>query len=133
MNNFFQKRKFKIKKFKHQNLKEMLHLNINDESTKFGNKWVMVDGFKFQSIKEACYYQYLRGEKKIGKIKDFYMQVPFPIIVKNKLLCTYIADFVVYYYSGVVEVVDPKGFRTETFKRKKRLLKKHNNIIIKEV
>ena len=71
MNNFFQKRKFKIKKFKHQNLKEMLHLNINDESTKFGNKWVMVDGFKFQSIKEACYYQYLRGEKKNSQNKRF--------------------------------------------------------------
>jgi len=123
----------KIKKFKHQNLKEMVYLNINDDSTKFGNKWVMINGFKFQSIKEGCYYQYLRGEKLLGNVKDFHLQVPFPIIVNSKLICTYIADFVVYYPNGSMQVIDPKGIRTETFKKKKRLLKKYYNITIKEV
>ena len=113
---------YKIKKCRGQNNSLMKVLNIQDESTKYGNKWVEIDGIKFQSKKEGGYYQFLKAEKLAGRIIDFKMQVPFPIHINNVLICKYYADFVVYYPNGKVNVIDVKGFKTDIYKLKRKMI-----------
>lgn len=43
--------------------------------SKYGNKKTYVDGIKFDSLKEARYYIYLRSLAESGKIKGLRLQV----------------------------------------------------------
>lgn len=101
------------------------------KGAKFGNVWTEVDGIKFQSKAEATYYGKLKLLKRSGKISDFKRQVPFRIVVNGFFICTYRADFVVYYLDGVRQVVDVKSEATEnlySFQIKKKLLKALYNL-----
>ena len=123
---------YKIKKFRGQKNDLMKVLNIQDESTKYGNKWVEIDGIRFQSKKEGGYYQFLKAEKPAGRIIDFKRQVPFPIHINKILICRYYADFAVYYPNGKVNIIDVKGFKTDVYKLKKKMVKAQYGIIIIE-
>jgi hypothetical protein len=108
------------------------------------HKETEVDGIKFDSQTESEYYQYLKSR---DDIESFEMQQEF--VLQNKFLlvngkridesdkdfkklqranpgCTirdirYIADFVVYYKDGTVQVVDVKGQKTADFKIKEKM------------
>ena len=91
---------------------------------KYNNKKVEVDGIKFDSQKEANYYGILKMRKLAGEIKDFEMQKVYRAEIEGKLICKYIADFVVY-YSGGVQVIDVKSEITRTnpvYRLKKKLI-----------
>lgn len=86
--------------------------------SKYGNKPTTVDGIRFDSTKEARYYEQLKIRQQLGEVAYFLLQVPIPLPGNTK----YIVDFQVFFADPdrKPEYVDVKGRQTETFKLKKR-------------
>lgn len=76
------------------------------------------DGIKFQSKKEGAYYQKLKLLQKSGEVLGFFRQVP--IFLPGNV--RYVMDFFVFYSDGTCEGIEVKGFETETWKAKKRMV-----------
>lgn len=94
------------------------------------------DGQVFDSVKEFHRYGVLRLLERAGKIKDLKRQVRFELIPKQdgERACTYVADFVYFDNSlGGKVVEDVKGYKTEVYRLKKKLLMWIHGIRIKEV
>ena len=77
----------------------------------------------FASKKEARDEQELNIRKRAREIKNYACQVPFRIDINKKHICTYIADFVILHNDGSEEIVDSKGFLTQVFRLKFKLMK----------
>lgn len=92
-----------------------------------------IDGIKFASKKEATRYRQLKLMEQAKAIQDLKRQVAFPLIKKSKYgrEIKYIADFT-YYDNGKLVVEDTKGYRTDVYKLKKRLMAELYGIEIKE-
>lgn len=86
-----------------------------------------VDDIVFDSGLEARYYIYLIELMNRGIVdnferqQSFTLQPGFTLGEKRIRAITYIADFVVTYRNGDVEVIDVKGRETPDFKLKKKL------------
>ena len=122
-------------------------------SSKYGNRKAEIDGHVFDSRKEAKCYLFLKEKEKAGEISDLRLQVPYEIIpaiyetqvvhlkTKDKTVekCVqkavhYVADFVyTVTATGKEEVVDAKGFRTEGYKLKKKMMRAFCGIDIIEL
>lgn len=107
--------------------------------SKYHSHKIKAEGLTFDSRKEYARWKELRLMERAGAIKDLRRQVKFVLIPaqygqsttgprggvkKGQLLereCAYIADFV-YVKDGQTVVEDAKGFRTEAFKIKKKLM-----------
>jgi len=92
---------------------------------KYNNTPTVVDGIKFDSKKESQYYGRCKMLKKAGEITKIECHVSFPLIVNGVLICTYEADFVLYYPDGTFRVKDVKSEATEglaVFRLKKALM-----------
>lgn len=123
--------------------------------SKYGSRKVTIDGITFDSIREGNRYKELKLLERAGIITGLQRQVKYVLIPaqrefcneiytkgKNKgcfkpgkLLekeCSYIADFV-YVQDGKTIVEDTKGFRTEAYKIKRKLMLKEHGIRINEV
>lgn len=109
---------------------------------KYFNKKVIVDGIKFDSKKEAKRYNELKLLKKAGLIKELELQKVFELQPKytnnngeHIRSITYKCDF--FYYDNEKEqyiVEDTKGFKTETYKLKKKLFEYvYPNLTIEEI
>lgn len=105
----------------------------NKKKLKYNNKKIEIDGHVFDSLKEGKRYMELKLLQKSGQIQDLKIQVPFILFEKNKYgnKMKYLADFV-YMQNGETIVEDVKGFKTQVYKIKKRILAEKYNIIIKE-
>ncbi|HEY1186935.1 MAG TPA: DUF1064 domain-containing protein [Gemmata sp.] len=102
--------------------------------TKYSSVKVEVDGIKFASKKEARRYAELKLLVSAGAIRDLQLQVTYRCEVNGVKVCDYRADFVYVRVRDGAEVVeDVKGFRTDVYKLKKRLMAACNGIEIKEV
>jgi DeoR/GlpR family transcriptional regulator of sugar metabolism len=101
--------------------------------SKFHSKITIVDGIKFHSAKEARHYINLKMMVKGGLVTVFERQVKFPISIDNIHICNYYADFVVYFTTGIREVQDVKGFKTDIYKLKKKLVEASYKIKIVEI
>lgn len=105
--------------------------------SKYHNKRTEYNGKSFMSRKEAGYARTLDALKHAKNPKErvvsYETQVPFQIEMNGVKICRYIADFVVKYKDGHTEVVDPKGFKTDIYKIKKKLVEAQYGITIKEV
>jgi len=108
--------------------------------TKYFNRPVILDGIKFQSIKEADYYCELKLMVWSGAVVDFKRQVPYELIPAQYIgkKCVeqgvkYYADFVVSYPDGRQEVVDIKGMRTYPYILKRKMMLFFHGIRIKEI
>ena len=99
--------------------------------SKFNAKKVTIDGIEFDSTFEGERYSILKMLEKGKAIRDLELQVKFPIIINDILICNYIADFV-YYENGKRIVEDAKGVKTPEYRLKKKLMKAVNNIDILE-
>lgn len=122
---------------------------------KYGNRKTVVNGIEFDSRKEAVRYQELRLLERAGKISGLRLQEKFILIPSQreastevyksgpqkgrrkpgKLLekeCSYIADFF-YTEDGEIVVEDTKGFRTEAYKIKRKLMLERYGIRIREI
>jgi hypothetical protein len=103
---------------------------------KYGNK--KTGGY--DSKKEAKYATYLHVMQKSGKISDLKEQVKFVLIQAQyrdgicvERALSYIADFTFFGEDGKFYVYDIKGFRTDAFKIKKKLMLFFHDIRIEEV
>lgn len=101
---------------------------------KYRNIKEKVDGITFASRKEARRYKELVIMEKAKAIQDLKLQVTFPLVKKSKYgrEIKYIADFV-YYEDGKMVVEDTKGYRTDVYKLKKRLMAELYGIVIREI
>lgn len=123
--------------------------------SKYGSRKVTVDGITFDSKKEAVRYRQLKLLERAGEISDLRLQVKYVLIPAQRELCndiytrgakkgcfkpgkllekecSYVADFV-YIHDGKIVVEDTKGFRTEAYKIKRKLMLHIHGIRIKEV
>lgn len=122
---------------------------------KYGNTKIIVDGIQFDSKREAARYQELKLLERAGVISFLQRQTKFQLIPDQhapsnavytkgprkgqrkpgKLLeheCSYIADFC-YIQNGETVVEDAKGYRTEVYRIKKKLMLERYGIHIREV
>ena len=107
---------------------------------KYGNKKTEVDGYLFDSRKEAHHYLELKYMLRAGLIENLRLQVPFVLIPpqkdeKGKVIeraVVYKADFV-YEQNGETVVEDTKGFKTKEYIIKRKLLLERYGYRIKEV
>ena len=101
---------------------------------KYGAKKVTApDGQKFDSVKEFHRWGCLRLLERAGRITNLQRQVSFVLIPKQEgeRACTYVADFT-YHQDGQFVVEDCKGFKTDVYKIKKKLMLWVHGIRIKE-
>jgi hypothetical protein len=86
------------------------------------------DGKVYDSKKEAARAAELKLLQKAGEIMAFAEQVTFLLPAGVK----YIADFVIIGNDLSVTVEDVKGFKTDVYKLKKKLMEEVHGIRIKE-
>ena len=101
-----------------------------------------IDGRTFDSKKEANRYLDLREQQKAGLIKNLECQVPIPLMVRDKEIGVYVADFRYLRPSTgrnkrlmVCEIEDVKSEVTRKLPvyRLKRKILEANGIVITEV
>lgn len=83
---------------------------------KFHAKRTERDGIKFQSRKEAHYYDQLKLRMRSGEVIFFLRQVPFDLPGNIK----YRVDFLEFWADGTCHFIDVKGMRTKTYIRNKK-------------
>ncbi len=71
---------------------------------------------RFDSKKEARYFDTLKLRVDVGEVLYFHRQVPIELPGKTK----YVVDFQEFHSDGTVHYVDVKGAQTEVFRLKKR-------------
>lgn len=100
---------------------------------KYRNKPTEVNGTRFASKREAARYKDLLWLKSVGKVTDLVLQKRYPIKVNGQLVTTYVADFVYTTDAGESIVEDAKGFKTQVYSIKRKLMKAVHNIDVVEV
>lgn len=101
--------------------------------SKYRSKKTVIDGWTFDSKKEARRYLDLRAEQQDGRISELRCQVPIPLIVNNVCVAEYIADFTYFRNDELVrEDVKSEVTRKLPVYRLKRKILAANGIIIHE-
>lgn len=90
---------------------------------------IEIDNIKFSSKKEGRRYQELKALQHAGDVKFFLRQTPFHLPGKTR----YVLDFMVFWENGNVTFEDTKGFRTQVYKLKKRMVEELYPIKILEI
>jgi len=85
---------------------------------KFNAKRTVRDNIKFQSQKEARYYDELVLKQRAGIVVFFLRQVGFHLPGGIR----YVVDFAEFHADGTVHFVDVKGMKTPTYIAKKRMV-----------
>ena len=103
--------------------------------SKYGNHKAEIDGYVFDSLAEARRYQELVLVERAGDIADLEVHPKYKIVVNQKLICTYSADFRYRMLSGDGRHIteDVKGVKTAVYQLKKRLMLACYGIEIVEV
>lgn len=105
---------------------------------KYHNKKVVTAQGTFDSAKEYTRYLELTWMLKAGTITDLQRQVKFEILPKHYVngktirAVFYIADFV-YTKDGKQVVEDVKGFKTDVYLLKKKMMSYFNGIEVIEI
>lgn len=104
-----------------------MSFNFRQGNHKFGAKKTVVDGITFSSKKEANFYQLLKIKERAGEVIKidlqpvFLLQPAFKKKGKSYRKIEYVADFLVTYSDGRVEIIDCKGFKTDVYKIKQKM------------
>ena len=98
---------------------------------KYRNRKTETEHGKFDSQKEAARYAELVLLERAGAIAQLRRQVPYALVCNGVFLCKYIADMV-YSEGERVVVEDVKGFKTELYLLKKKLMLACHSIEVKE-
>lgn len=110
--------------------------------TKYGNRRARaLTGEVLDSRREARRYQELLILQRAGEITDLRRQVKFVLIPAQRgedgrvieRECSYYADFVYRDRDGAEIVEDAKGYRTETYRIKRKLMLHVHGVRIVEV
>lgn len=133
-------------------------MKMNYKKNKLNNRSITIDGITFQSIREGNRYCELKLLQRAGKISNLELQKKYELIPaqyetvetneyykrgakkgqrKTKRICVeqslcYNADFV-YDENGKTIVEDAKGFKTEKYIIKRKLMLWIHGIRLKEV
>lgn len=101
---------------------------------KYNARGQYYEGRYFASQRELKRYIILAAMEKSGEIADLETQIRFPFFIEEKKIFSYIADFS-YKRSDTGEIVieDSKGFRTQIYILKKKIIEAHYKIKIVEV
>lgn len=101
----------------------------DSKPNKYHNHPTTVDGIRFDSKKEARYYEQLKIRQKLGEVSYFLMQVPLRLPGGTR----YVVDFQVFFADPTTppEYVDVKGRKTEAFMIKLREIQHHYPIRIR--
>jgi hypothetical protein len=97
-------------------------------ATKYKNNKTVIDGYKFDSLKEAKRYSELMLLQRVGVISQLKMQVKFELIpsqkggIRNERQVSYIADFV-YKEGDKLVIEDVKGMRLTEYVIKRKMMK----------
>lgn len=86
------------------------------KKNKYGAVPTVVNGIRFDSKREARYFEKLVERKAAGEVAYFLRQVPLHLPGGTRL----VVDFQIHYPDGRVEYVDVKGRETDSFKIKRR-------------
>lgn len=98
------------------------------KKNKYGNKRCVIDGLKFDSIREGNRFGVLMLLHKAGKISKPILQYEFVLQGGN-----YLADFVYFDYEKKEFIVeDSKGCRTDVYKLKRKKMIEMYGITILE-
>jgi len=115
------------------------------KEAKYHNVKNEYQGIQFDSLKETAYYKKLLILQKYGEVVKIELQPEYPYIITyclplpsdqgNNLIqkVKYIADFLVTYADGHVEIADVKGIKTAIYRRKKRIVEKLYSLKITEI
>jgi hypothetical protein len=90
--------------------------------SKYGAKSTIYNGVQYHSKKEAAVAARLDLEQKAGAIKGWDRQFPVELRVNNFPICKYYVDFRVFHNDETIELLEVKGFETEVFRLKRKLL-----------
>lgn len=105
--------------------------------SKYRNRPTVYNGRRYASKKEAEYARRLDLLVKAGQVRAWKAQPRYPLRVDGTLVSTYVADFLVEYADGAVEVVDVKGRKSglpyQMFRLKAKLLHALHGIVVREV
>jgi hypothetical protein len=110
-------------------------LRIKSRRNKHGNKKVVIDNIKLDSIAEGKRYVELKLLERAGEIQDLKVHPRIVCIVHGIEVCTVVPDFSYWPTTGLVRQIyeDVKGFRTQLFILKKALVMACHGIDIKEI
>lgn len=97
--------------------------------SKYHSVMTEIQGIKFHSKREATYFQTLQARVHLGDVKYFLRQVPFHLPGGIK----YLVDFLEVHADGSVHYIDVKGFKTETYRIKRRQVEALYPVKIEEV
>lgn len=102
--------------------------------SKYNAKKVVENGLRFDSQKEYNRWRQLVLLEQAGEIQGLRRQVPYVLIDKSEhgRAIKYIADFC-YMENGKEVVEDVKGYKTDIYKLKSRLMLERYGIRIKEI
>jgi hypothetical protein len=95
---------------------------------KFNAQPTTRDGYRFDSKKEAHFYDMLDLARQAGQVVFFLRQVPFHLPGN----VTYRVDFLVFYANGDIRFIDVKGYRTKSYITKKKMVEALYPVTIEE-
>ena len=95
---------------------------------KFNAKPTNVDNIRFDSKKEASYYDKLVLAQQTGELLFFIRQVPFHL--EGNVVVR--VDYMEFWKDGTVRVVDVKGYRTPSYIRNKKQVEARYPVQIEE-
>jgi len=121
---------------------------IRNTQSKYKNEKIVTEDGKFDSKREYNHWLALKEQEARGEISFLKRQVKYELVPSQKLpvpikdkkgktkkterAVTYVADFV-YIKDGNVIVEDSKGFVTDSYSIKRKLMLQRFGIQIKEV
>lgn len=100
--------------------------------SKYKNKKVVTDEGTFDSQREYKHWLELKIRERAGEISRLERQKDFVIEHNGVRITKYRADFI-YFENGQRVVADSKGFRTDVYRLKAKLMKAFYNIEIREM
>lgn len=87
--------------------------------TKYNAKKTVVDGIKFDSLKESLRYWELKLLQQAGVIRDLELQPRYDVVVNGHKICYYKADFRYFDIEKGAEVVEDVKAMPKTAKGQK--------------
>lgn len=91
-------------------------------ANKFGAKKTEYKGVQYHSKLEAKYAQDFDLMLKAGELLDVDRQFKVELRANGMLICNYYVDFRLHLKDGSFELVEIKGFETDIYRFKRRLL-----------
>ena len=89
---------------------------------KYGSTSHEYNGRIYHSRAEAGYAQALDLRKSAGEIREWTPQFRINLEANGRHICTYIPDFLVTLADGSQELHEVKGFATEAYRLKRKIL-----------